>query len=529
MIVEVRLCLLGLCATTLLSACLFQADSPEQVSGPGLFSGQAPQQASVPQVLSGQMARLTSSDYALLSAEQKYAVSNRLLGALYKGVPARDFFDLRAGTSTLVVRNPSSYLDDIQSQLYRPDTNYSAIIGAANDRYFKNSDGSLRRNPVEEPLTYMYELGLSWEYFDFWMAYHLMNTILFSPAMELDSVDRTDMGNVFSRLVEASRQNKSIRDTVYEHMVSQENWRRFRSPEDNVREMMEVYLKRFRDDDVPKGAQACRNWYLTDDVEGYRLVKTVDINQESLSLLDTTGIVNCEDFYRALADHPQLLPAIVSRLVVHMFPNHDANQQAAVVIAIVAARPATFRDIFMIILFSKEFLLRNARVKPIEETLFGTGARIDWQPHWRFFDYLTRDDPTAGEDRRTLVQVKQGSMLYKLGRDPLVATDTLSIAYHQGLARYTLFRSVVTDVTNISMGWRTRLVDDPVVAALSDSDFVDYIFLSALMRKSTVRERAVLIPVLNEPARAGSRFAKANLLFDYVSRLSEFYYVDKAS
>ena len=474
------------------------------------------------------MARLTSSDYGLLTAEQKYTVANRLLGTLYKGVSARDFFDLRAGTTNLVARKTANYLEEIQARLLLPDTNYSATIAAANERYFKNFDGTARRNSVEEPLTYMYSLDLSREYLDFWMAYQLMNTILFSPAMELETVDSIDMGNVFSRLVEASRQNKSIRDTVYEHMVTQENWRRFRSPEDNVREMMEIYLQRFRDDDVQKGAQACKNWYLTDDVEGYRLIKTININQESLSLLDTTNIVNCEDFYRALADHAQLIPIIVSRLVTQLFPNHDVSQHALIVNSIVATRPVTFRDIFLAVLFSKEYLLRNPRVKRLEETVLGTGSRVDWQPHWRFFDYLTRVDPTAGEDRRTLMQMKQGTMLYKLGRDPAVATDTLSLTYHQGAARYTLFRTALVDVISTSMGWHLTFVDDPAVVAMNDSDFVDYVFLSTLTRKPTLRERDLLVPLLNQAGRATSRPAKANLLFDYVSRLPEFYYVDQA-
>ena len=522
--VVVRLWLLTVCAMTLLSACVFEADPPQVAPA----SPSVSISAAAPIVLSGAMARLTANDYALLSAEQKYEVSNRLLGALYKGVPVREFFDLRASTKFAASAKFASYLDDIQAQLFTPDPNYSATINAANLRYFKNSDGTARVNQVEEPLTYMHELVLSREYFDFWMAYQLMNTILFSPAMELDSVDRTDAGNLFSRLVESSRQNKSIRAMVFEHTVSQENWRRFRSPEDNVREMMEVFLMRFRDDEVPKGAQACKNWYLTDDTEGYRLIKTVDVNRDSLSLLDTAGIVTCEDFYWALVYHAQLLPAIVTRLVAHLFPNHDPAAKAAIVEAIVATRPATFRDIFTVVLFSKEFLLHNSRVKRLEEVILGTGARVDWQPHWRFFDYLTRNDRAAGEDRRSLVQMKQGSMLYKLGRDPAVPTDTLSLTYIQGAARYSLFRSAVTETTNTSMGWRTSLIDDPAVVALSEADFVDYIFLSVLARRPTAREREVLAPMLNEPSRANSRLAKANLLFDYATRLPEFYYVDKS-
>ena len=40
---------------------------------------------------------LTDSEYEDLSPEQQYAVLNKLLGTIYKGMPVDEFFDLDAG------------------------------------------------------------------------------------------------------------------------------------------------------------------------------------------------------------------------------------------------------------------------------------------------------------------------------------------------------------------------------------------------------------------------------------------------
>ena len=132
----------------------------------------------------------------------------------------------------------------------------------------------------------LFVLPLSREYYETWISYKLMNTILFSPALELETMDYTDIQKIFSRLIYLIAEDYTIGEIVYEHMITQENWRRFRSPEDNTREMMEIYLKRFNDDEVPLASTACRNWSLTDESEGYQLFIGFDRNTEPLRLLN---------------------------------------------------------------------------------------------------------------------------------------------------------------------------------------------------------------------------------------------------
>lgn len=91
-------------------------------------------------------------------------------------------------------------------------------------------------------------------------------------------------------------------------MISQENWRRFRSPEDNTREMIEIFLGLFdQDAEVPKASIACKNWSLTDDEQGYQLVIGFDENTEPQEVLGA-AILSCYDFYQAVAQHPLLIP-----------------------------------------------------------------------------------------------------------------------------------------------------------------------------------------------------------------------------
>lgn len=465
----------------------------------------------------------TKADYDNLSAIDKYAVVNKLLGTLYKGMPAKDFLKFTTGKSDPEVQISENYIKTIQTQLDTPVENYPEIIAKANKKYFTDNDGNLRWDPMEMPLTYMYELPLSKEYFNFWIAYQLTNTILFSPAVELDSTDATDVETVYNNLYAWMQVDLPIREIVYLHMNSEENWRRFRSPEDNVREMMEIYLKRFADEEVPKAAIACKNWYLTDDSENYQLIKTIDINQDPQALLDTNGIVTCEDFYQTLANHPALIPAVTSRIVEYMLPDSSKEVQGSLTDAIVSSKPNTFRDIFTALIFSKTYLFEEEKLQRFEETFFNIARRIDWYAYNRFFDFLNRNDAGAGSARRNLTQMKQRAMTYKLGRTNSVPDDTLSMAYYQSAIRYhlALDRRNSTDPENTGDGgWTPYLfVLNEEVLNLTEDEQLDYFFIAVLARKPSQEEFNTLQPIL----QGKSIEDRAAIAFDYFSRLPEMY------
>lgn len=304
--------------------------------------------------------RLSDAEYDALSAEDKYAVANKILGTLYKGMAPEEFFDLHNGLSSPTPMDNQNIVSQIEADLL-VGINETTYRNRVRRKYVFDED----REPVQYQLALLYEVPISRNFFEIWMAYQLTNTILFSPAVELDTVSYDDAQRVFERLVSMIRQGSSIRRIVNAHMTSQENWRRFRSPEDNTREMMEIFLHRFNDAEVPLAAQACQNWSLAKEkVNGkyeYRLVIGDDPNTESVDILGT-NIVECQDFYDAVSNHADLIPTIVSIIVDLFFSGDSAVDKQRIIDDIVEDAPETFNAIFMNLLFSKEYQIGRAHV-----------------------------------------------------------------------------------------------------------------------------------------------------------------------
>jgi hypothetical protein len=254
--------------------------------------------------------KFSSEDWQNLSDEEKLALANKANATLYKGVSSQAFFDYSIQTGLQLIMSDSNQIELLETKLSRSLGDINAYLDLIDEKYTFDS----RKKPLQYPLAMLYEFPLSRELYDAWMAYQLSNTILFSPAVELESCDYIDIQSIFYRLFHLIGEDASIRDIVYEHMISQENWRRFRSPEDNTREMMEIFLAHFVDEDVPIASQACKNWSLTDESDGYRLFIDFDANTEPLSLLGRT-VVDCYDFYDAVAEHGNLIPTVTASLV----------------------------------------------------------------------------------------------------------------------------------------------------------------------------------------------------------------------
>ncbi len=504
--------LLALCLALLLSGCLMDTVP----TGIGF---------NLPE--DGPLAALGDDEYDALSPERRYQVANKLLGTLYDGISAKDFFVLEDGLTPLRVRAEQRALPGrIRDRLHTPLDDYPARYAELEERYFGDDRPGVRsnfeyKNAFERPLIHATQLPLSRERYLRWIAYQLTNTILFSPAEELDSTDWVDVETVYNELVYGLEENLPVSEIVYRHLVSEENWRRFRSPEDNVREMMEIYLLRFRDDEVPKAAQACRNWYLTDDTEGYQLKKSLDFNREPIpGLLDRNDIVTCEDFYRALVHHPGLIPAVGRRLVDHFFPAKSGRERARLARALADTGATTFLELFDAILFSRAYLLDNPHLRYFEATFFNTAARIGWRPSSRSFEWITR----RNSDSSNLSTMKQAPMTYKLGRTPEPPADSLSMAhYHRFVRNALMLDQKNPDIAN-DAGWYAALFDDPVVDALSDRDFFDYLFLTVLGRRASDDEwRTLWNDVVAQKRWENNRRVQTRLVLDYFSRLPELY------
>jgi hypothetical protein len=461
--------------------------------------------------------KFSSSDYDALSSEQKYAVSNKLAATLFKGIPANEFFDDSQGASAgFAVIDNTNKIAEIEAKLSEPLTNEDEILFRIDNTYEFDS----RAEALQYPLAMLFEYPLSREYFEIWMAYILANTIFFSPAVELETVDYTDIQDIFYRIVNMIGEGSTIREIVYEHMISQENWRRFRSPEDNTREMMEIFLGRFEDSEVPLAAAACKNWSLTDDSEGYQLIIGFDENTQPVDILDTT-VVDCYDFYQAVADHKDLIPKMTSTLVDIFFAGYPDEKKAQITGEIISSNPNTFKDLFLAILFSKEYLLNSTRPQKFEETFFNTAHRINWVASGNFFKNVNPRYTSSSYPSQ--YRMKQAPLTYKLGQPVAVPLDTLSFSYYHKSVREKLLLDRKTDeFNNNDGGWQPSLID----VNYDGDDYIDYLFLAVLSRKARQEELDELNSIIASRGydKPEKNLQKAMIILDYFSRLSEFYY-----
>jgi len=456
---------------------------------------------------------LSSTKFNQLSNETQYQVANKLAGTLYKGVPLDAFFDFSANGDEYILGEGKDYVANAREELSKRVRNREGYSNLIELRYSFDE----RRKPTALPLATIREFPISRDLFEAWMSYNLANTILFSPAEEIDSADYIDVQRIYTGLTKAMSDDASIRDIIFTHMKSQANWRRFRSPEDNTREMIEIYLGLFdRDDDVPKASIACKNWYLTDGDGNYELViDELNENTEPQQVLDQ-WVTSCEDFYKAIASHPLVIPRIVTYLVDRFFPTYSSEKRAAITQDIVATGPVRFHDVFTAIIFSEEYLLNNERPKSFEETFFNLAERVSWRHNRGFLNDLTNPN----SESPTLHKMKQPAMALKLGRFKDQPLDSLSFAYYHSAIRERLLTRANDNWGN----WGSAFIRQ---GDFFDQDgYINFLFMSVITRKASEKELTELKAVFIETDNETNRSEQARIVFDYLSRLPELYFAN---
>lgn len=573
----------------------------------GLAACDAPSSPSLGQAngvsaAAGAAAPMADAEFLSLSSDEQYRVANKLLGTLYRGIPVDDFYTLEAGFALRGKLDPGFSLSTLRTALSTDlDDETRARLDAeiAGDDTARDAEGHSApieatyrfddRRPKQMPLARMQHYPLSRDMYSQWMAWQLANTILFSPAEEIDSADLTDVQNLFRRLDLGITAGRSIREMVATHQHTVENWRRFRSPEDNTREMMEIWLGMFDNDaQVPLASQACQDLYLTDERDGYKLAYTDYPNTEAVLVLDRY-VTSCSDFYDVVASHPLLIPRVVSVLVDRLYAGLDVQTRSAVAQAIVATNPRTFEDVFDAMLFSRTYLLDVERPKAFEESFFGMAQRLKWDTHP---DVMLGLIGGRGALARTeMEEMGWPAMSLKLGRVSDVPLDSLSFGNYHKAIRETLMldrnrwrvplglmsppapepapvpplkdgasaRDIAAhDAATAAQGEAIealgeaernqyfrdladyerestlyRKVDD-----LNVDELLDYLFLTGAQRRARDVERAVLRKLFEDEghldAEFDNRFAKsgrqddiASITLDYLSRLPETYYLPR--
>ena len=502
--------------------------------------------------VTGKAAPLSKTEFNALTPEQQYRVANKLLGTMFRGVSVNDFFDLSQGMNNLTVKDPD-FLYTVATKLVTaiPTIEDSPPVGESIDD-IKDKIGRLGTinslfniseladgAPQEVALAHTTQLPLSSDAFNNWIAYILANSILFSPAEEIDSTSALDTQVVYNRLVDQLASGASISSMILVHEKSPQNWRRFRSPEDNTREMIEIYLGIFvpepdgdEQNDVVNASITCQDLYLSDGEDGlpiYQLVSNGNFNTDAVTVLKSV-ITTCNEFYSLVALHPSAIPRMIATVVETLMLDRSGADRAAMIESIADAAPLTFQDIFAAVIFSKEYLLYTERAKSFEENFYNMTARFKYElPANHFVDTASCSNNNGCANVETFLgNMNWPSMTNKLGRLAGVPLDTLSFAhYHRG------FRENMVINTN---QFDTGLIDSPetvqpdlkdtnvaviassIITDMTDPEYLDYLFMTMLERKADADEIAALTPLMT------NQTASARIVLDYISRLPEQYY-----
>jgi hypothetical protein len=508
----------------------------------------------------GTAAALSQGEFNSLPAEQQYMVANKLLGTMFRGVSVEDYFDMNAGMANLQPKS-STFLEDTKKALATNMSNaevlaYDTIIDGLDEegnpdpdnakyRFDTRSDLESNRRSKQLPLARIKEYPISRDMYVHWMAYVLINTIMFSPAEEMESTDYTDIQNMYRFLVTNIDEGTPIRQIIRSNLPSLARWRVSRSPENHALEAYELYLGLFEtEEDSYRGGIACKDLYLTSEADGYLIRRTDYPNTEPQLILGTNYITDCDDLYDVIAAHPLLMPrvteAILNYFVTVNADNLDYRQQF--ISSIVASGPETFEDIFNAIIFSREYLLNIERPKSFEENLMPLLDTLKWDPAANAGDV---DESifrrmTEFDSQMRLSGMGWDTMTYKIGRIPQVPLDGLSFAnYHKALREKLLLNDCSYEGGCNAAG-EGLLFDEndallPSVEQMLPEDYVDYLFLSALQRKATTVEKTDLLALFATlshtldvdgviEVRSDRHDDIARITFDYISRLPEQYY-----
>jgi hypothetical protein len=286
---------------------------------------------------------LSDDEFNALSKINKLQVADKLLSTLFFGYPhslLQDKID------------SNRFISDIQDNLKNNTTDIEWL-----ENYILDDEIFTQYSVYYQPqairiLTRFYAMKDLDRYFlHNWIAYILTQTIMFSPAYELSTTHTPDIANTYNRLVDMLNEGYGLRFITYTHMMSEENWRRFRSPEDNGREMLEIFTFDTNDSKVPIAAKALQNWKLNSDND--TLEVSLNINTKPLHLFGTT-IYSGEDFYREMVKSDRFIYGVTHRLIDFFFTDYTAKQKDKICKTIISSHPETWQDILLQIVFSKE-------------------------------------------------------------------------------------------------------------------------------------------------------------------------------
>jgi hypothetical protein len=555
---------------------------------------------------------LSQSEFNGLSAEEQFMVANKALSTLYRGVPADEFFDLTQGLESPVIQQ-NNFIIQNQIALQTPldseelDAITPRLFGVVDNPATTEVDESIAarfridgNHPHQYYMARIQTYPISRDMFVNWMAYFLANTIMFSPAREMDSTNNQDITRVLGYLEKSLTEETSIRDTIRGWLHNLSRWRVSRSPENHALEMFELYLGVFNDtpeeqQNTLNGGRVCDSWYLTDNDADYQLLPD-PVKPEGTETLKVFGkyVSTCDDLYDVVAGHPLVIPRVVEVIVNYFMDGSPAELKTRLIQDIVNTGPTRFDDVFLAIIFSEAFLLHSERPKTFEENAFNFLHAMHWTPRsdsgelddWMMDRLLDSNRFDSGADIG-VHRMGWAAMDYKIGRTPFLPMDVLSFAtYHKAMRESVLLNERAFDGCNhpgvrFRRCYQTRSDEElalaesdpnglepfpihngsyyeagtenlkPELEGLTASEFVDFVFLTALGRRADEQEKNAFLEEASQGNRDYIREYEGvlqlrktsygdelwenrtddfgEIMLDYISRLPEFYYYKAAN
>jgi hypothetical protein len=476
---------------------------------------------------------LTDDEFNALPQEAQYKVALKLYATLFYGTSQK-------ALETAI--QSGIFISRTQSIFDQP--NDPAELAAVEDHLYEYTGWGT--GAIMAPiLARLFHLSPGEAYLHRWAAYILTQTILFSPAYELDTVYTVDAANVYNSLVMDLDEGFSLQWITFKHMITDENWRRFRSPEDNGREMLEIFLMDFNDAHVPLAAKTLQNWQL--DRQSNTLVITLDENTEPITtLFDNTTLYNGTDFYSALVLQQNFLLTVSKRLIDIYFPSYTEAQKNTLSTQLANSHPTSWTGLLKQIVYSKEYLLHSQKTRTFEESFFPIAKTLNWHPHQSSF-YRAYD---------RLNKMHQSTMKYKLGRKTEVPLDSQSFAWFHKTMRENIMTNYEnnTEFTSWDDGWSLkenyRRLPDNLDTKEEIADYIIHtLFLPILGREASPEEKQFLMDMIDSDKYDASTFNNfhyyhlignsdpekdlkergyfAAIVLDYISRLNTVYSFEK--
>ncbi|WP_086481412.1 hypothetical protein [Oceanospirillum sanctuarii] len=215
------------------------------------------------------------------------------------------------------------------------------------------------------------------EYFDLWITYQLLNSFVLAMGDELDTVSSARINTHIEKIRTAVEQNRSVKEIMLDYFMADIFWARFRSPEDNGREVFEIYLGDFRDEIVPPAAKILQNYSFNED-QGTLEIDSFNRNSE-LQHIDGAQLTTPYQLYSYVVNHGEFMTHIYKHIVKALY-GYEASD---VINSMSSKGLSTFRDIYIEAL-THTSLEKVKRAKFPEEILF---------PALKSFNaHLRRDD-----------------------------------------------------------------------------------------------------------------------------------------